>query len=130
MQKKAKTKKRKKILKKVSSGIAKVHATFNNTIITVTDEKGEALCWSSAGTSGFKGSRKSTPFAASIAAREVAKKAKAFGLRDLNVHLKGPGPGKESAVKSLKAEGFNLTRVIDKTPTPHNGCRQKKRRRI
>jgi small subunit ribosomal protein S11 len=130
MQKKAKTRKRKKILKKVSSGIVCVHATFNNTIITVTDEKGEVLCWTSAGTSGFKGSRKSTPFAASIAARDAAKKAKAFGIKDIDVRVKGPGPGKESAVKSLKSEGLYTKTVTDKTPTPHNGCRQKKRRRI
>ena len=129
-QKKAKAKRRKKILKKVSNGVVYVHATFNNTIITISDEKGEVLCWSSAGTSGFKGSRKSTPFAANIAAREAAKKAKTFGIRDISVYVKGPGSGKESVVKSLKTEGLNVGKVVDRTPTPHNGCRQKKRRRI
>ncbi len=130
MQKIKTVKKRKKIAKRVSSGVAHVHATFNNTIITVTDQRGEVLCWSSAGTSGFKGSRKSTPFAASVAAKEVAKKAKLFGLNELNVTLNGPGPGKESALRSLRSEGFMVRDVRDITPTPHNGCRPKKRRRI
>lgn len=130
MQKKTKTRKRKKIIRKTSSGVVYVHATFNNTIITIADDNGKVLCWSSPGITGFKGSRKSTPFAASIAARDAAKKAKVFGIRDVKIRLKGPGSGKESAVRSLKAEGFNVRGIKDVTPTPHNGCRQKKRRRI
>ncbi len=130
MQKKAKTRRRKKILTKVPSGIAFVHATFNNTIITVTDQKGKVLCWSSAGTSGFKGSRKSTPFAASIAARDAAKKARDHGISEIAIRVKGPGPGKESAVRSIRAEGFNVKGIMDVTPVPHNGCRPKKRRRV
>ncbi|MGB2630700.1 MAG: 30S ribosomal protein S11 [Candidatus Omnitrophota bacterium] len=130
MQKKTKVKKRKKILRKISSGIVYVHATFNNTIVTVTDDDGKVLCWASPGTTGFKGSRKSTPFAASIAAKEAAKKARIHGIKDVKVRLRGPGSGKESAVRSLRAEGFNIKNIKDVTPTPHNGCRQKKRRRI
>jgi small subunit ribosomal protein S11 len=130
VQKKAKIRKRKKILTKVPNGIVHVSATFNNTIITVTDQKGQPLCWSSAGTSGFKGSRKSTPFAASIAARDIAKKARDHGIAEIKVRLRGPGAGKESAVRSLRAEGFRITGITDVTPVPHNGCRQKKRRRV
>jgi len=130
MQKKAKAKRRKKIMRKVSNGVVHIHATFNNTIITVSDEAGQVLCWGSAGISGFKGSRKSTPFAASIAARDVAKKAKAFGIKDIEIRASGPGSGKESVVKSLKTEGLNVGKVTDRTTTPHNGCRPKKRRRI
>ncbi|MBU0570994.1 MAG: 30S ribosomal protein S11 [Candidatus Omnitrophica bacterium] len=129
MQKK-KTKRRKKILAKIPSGVAHVHATFNNTIISITDPKGKILCWTSAGTSGFKGSRKSTPFAASVAAREAGKKARDHGIGELKVRLKGPGAGKESAVRSLRAEGFRIAGIVDITPTPHNGCRPKKRRRV
>ena len=129
MQKK-KTKRRKKILTKISSGVAHVHSTFNNTIVSITDPKGKILCWTSAGTSGFKGSRKSTPFAASIAAREAGKKARDHGIGELKVKLKGPGAGKESAVRSLRAEGFRIAGIVDITPTPHNGCRPKKRRRV
>ena len=130
MQKKAKVKRRKKITRKVSSGNVYVHATFNNTIVTVADTDGKVLCWSSPGTVGFKGSRKSTPFAASIAAKDVARKAKTHGIREVNIFLKGPGSGKESAVRSIRTEGFNVRKIMDLTPTPHNGCRQKKRRRI
>ena len=130
MQKKPKTRKRKKVLKKTANGRMYVHATFNNTIVTVTDPQGEVLCWSSAGTSGFKGSRKSTPFAASIAAREAVKKARVHGIREVDVLLRGPGSGKESAVRSIKTEGLNVTGIRDMTPTPHNGCRAKKRRRV
>ncbi|MFH1837370.1 MAG: 30S ribosomal protein S11 [Candidatus Omnitrophota bacterium] len=130
MQKKAKTKKRKKILVKVSSGKVFVHATFNNTIVTVTDKEGKVLCWSSPGMVGFKGSRKSTPFAASKAAKDAVMKAKNHGLRDVEIILRGPGPGKESAVRSVRAEGFNVKGILDLTPTPHNGCREKKRRRV
>ena len=121
---------RKKILKKVSNGIVHVHSTFNNTIVSVSDSAGKILCWSSAGTSGFKGSRKSTPFAASIAARDVAKKARMHGINEVKVKLKGPGAGKESALRSIRAEGFLVKGVVDITPMPHNGCRPKKRRRV
>jgi len=130
VQKKAKTRKRKKIIKKISSGKVFVHATFNNTIVTVTDMEGKILCWSSPGTVGFKGSRKSTPFAANIAAKDVVKKAKVHGIRDVEVYLRGPGSGKESVVRSIRSEGLNVRTIMDLTPTPHNGCRAKKRRRI
>lgn len=129
MQKK-KIKKRKKIITKVNSAVMHVHATFNNTIVTVTDIKGKVLTWASSGTSGFKGSRKSTPFAASIAAKEAAQKARVHGISEVKIMLKGPGAGKESAVRSIRSEGFNVTGIVDITPTPHNGCRPKKRRRI
>ncbi|MDD4956080.1 MAG: 30S ribosomal protein S11 [Candidatus Omnitrophica bacterium] len=130
MQKKAKVRKKKKTIHRVSTGKVFVHATFNNTIVTVTDVNGKVLCWSSPGGVGFKGSRKSTPFAASVAAKDAVKKAKIFGLKDVEVHLKGPGGGKESAVRSIRSEGMNISSIIDTTPTPHNGCRPKKRRRI
>lgn len=133
MQKKAskkKVKKGRRHIRKVSSGKVFVHATFNNTIITVADNDGKVLCWSSPGTIGYKGSRKSTPFAASVAAKDVAKKAKTHEIRDLAVFLKGPGSGKDSVVRSLKAEGFNLTSIKDVTPHPHNGCRLPKKRRF
>ncbi|MBD3380001.1 MAG: 30S ribosomal protein S11 [Candidatus Omnitrophica bacterium] len=129
-QKKTKVRKRKKITRKVSSGRVFVNATFNNTIVTVTDAEGKVLCWSSPGCVGFKGSRKSTPFAASIAAKDAVKKAKTHGIQEVKVSLKGPGPGKESAVRSLKAEGLFVKGIVDITPTPHNGCRPKKRRRV
>lgn len=128
MQKKAT--RRKKILTRIASGVVHVHSTFNNTIVTVTDPAGRVLCWASSGTCGFKGSRKSTPFAANIAAREASKKAKDFGIREIKVRLKGPGAGKESALRSLRAEGFQITSLIDITPSPHNGCRPRKRRRV
>lgn len=130
MQKKVKARRRKKVMARVSSGIVHVHATFNNTIVTVTDQRGKVLCWNSAGVSGFKGSRKSTPFAASIAARGAAKKAKDHGISDIRIRVKGPGPGKESAIRSLRTEGFNVKGIVDITPMPHNGCRAKKRRRV
>ena len=130
MQKKTKTRKRKKITKKVSNGRVYVHATFNNTIVTVTDQKGEILCWSSPGTVGFKGSRKSTPFAANVAAKDAVKKAKAHGIKEVEVFVKGPGSGKESAARSIRTEGLHVKTIVDLTPTPHNGCRPKKRRRV
>ena len=130
MQKKAKTKKKKKIIRKMTKGKVYVHATFNNTIITITDDEGKVLCWSSPGITGFKGSRKSTPFAASIAAKDAARKARSFGIRDVDIFLRGPGPGKESAVRSVRSEGLNVKILLDLTPTPHNGCRPKKRRRV
>ncbi len=127
---KGKSKRRKKITRKVSSGKIYVHATFNNTIVTVADSEGKVLCWSSPGTTGFKGSRKSTPFAASIAAKEAVKKARAHGMQEVRVYVKGPGAGKESAVRSIKTEGMMVKSILDLTPTPHNGCRPKKRRRV
>lgn len=125
-----KPKKHKRLLTKVTNGKVFVHSTFNNTIITITDEKGKVLCWSSPGVIGYKGSKKSTPFAASIAAKDAVKKARVYGLRDVQVFLRGPGAGKDSAVRSLRSEGLNLQGVTDLTPTPHNGCRPKKRRRV
>jgi small subunit ribosomal protein S11 len=130
VQKKAKTKKHKKIMRKVSYGKVYVHATFNNTIVTVADEEGKVLCWSSPGMVGFKGSRKSTPFAATIAAKDAVKKARLHGIREVDVFLRGPGSGKESAVRSIRTEGLTVKKIMDLTPTPHNGCRPKKRRRI
>lgn len=130
MEKKTAVKKHKKIFKKLTHGRIFVHATFNNTIVTITDLKGEVLCWSSSGTVGFKGSRKSTPFAASVAAKEAVKKARAHGIKDVDINVKGPGGGKESAVRSIKTEGLNILSITDLTPTPHNGCRPKKRRRV
>lgn len=130
MQKKTTVKRRKKITRKVSSGKVFVHATFNNTIVTVTDTSGKILCWSSPGSVGFKGSRKSTPFAATVAAKDAIKKAKAFGISDVEIYLRGPGSGKESAVRSIRSEGVNVRTIMDMTPTPHNGCRPRKRRRI
>jgi len=116
--------------KYVTRGIVHIKATFNNTIITVTDKTGAALCWSSAGTIGYKGSRKSTPFAAQRAAEEVANKAKKLGIRELEVRITGPGSGRESAVRALKAAGIEIRSLEDVTPLPHNGCRPKKKRRI
>jgi small subunit ribosomal protein S11 len=130
VEKKASAKKKKKVFRKVASGCVYVHATFNNTIVTVTDDDGKVLCWSSPGTVGYKGSRKSTPFAATIAAKDAVKKAKTHGIRDVDVYLRGPGSGKESAVRSIRAEGLNVKIIKDLTPTPHNGCRPKKRRRV
>lgn len=130
VEKKGKTKRRKKIARKVSSGKVHVHATFNNTIVSVTDDDGKILCWSSPGNVGFKGSRKSTPFAATAAAKDAVRKAKTFGIREVDIFLRGPGSGKESAVRSVRAEGLHVKAIKDITPTPHNGCRPKKRRRI
>ncbi|MFH1878340.1 MAG: 30S ribosomal protein S11 [Candidatus Omnitrophota bacterium] len=130
MQTKSKTKRRKKITKKVTSGRVYVHATFNNTIVSVTDTKGEIICWSSPGIVGFKGSRKSTPFAASVAAKDAVKKAKAHGIKEVDIFVKGPGAGKESAARSVRSEGLMVNSIMDLTPTPHNGCRPRKRRRV
>jgi len=121
---------RKKVKKNVQSGIAHVHSTFNNTVVTITDVAGNALCWGTAGSSGFKGSRKSTPFAAQVAAEECAKKAMEHGVRQLAVYVKGPGGGRESAVRALQAQGIRVTMIRDVTPIPHNGCRPPKRRRV
>ena len=121
---------KKKVKKNVQSGIAHIQSTFNNTIITITDVSGGALCWSTAGGQGFKGSRKSTPFAAQVAAEECAKKAIDHGVRQLSVYVKGPGAGRESAVRALQAAGIKVTMIKDVTPIPHNGCRPPKRRRV
>ena len=111
-------------------GIAHIQATFNNTIVTIADLSGNVLSWSSAGAQGFKGSRKSTPFAAQVAAEKAAIKARDMGMKKLEVHIKGPGPGRESAVRSLQATGMEVVVIRDKTPMPHNGCRPRKRRRV
>lgn len=121
---------KKRIKRDVSDGIAHVHATFNNTIITITDRKGNALAWATAGGSGFRGSRKSTPFAAQVAAENAGKVAKEYGMQNLDVRIKGPGPGRESAVRSLNNLGFKITNITDVTPIPHNGCRPPKKRRV
>ena len=122
--------KKKKIRKNVVKGIAHITATFNNTIITITDVNGETLCWDSAGTVGFRGARKATPFAATRAAEKCAVKAKRMGMREIEVHVKGPGSGRESAVTALQNNGLNVTAVEDHTPIPHNGCRPRKKRRV
>ncbi|MEW5007961.1 MAG: 30S ribosomal protein S11 [Cycloclasticus sp.] len=121
---------KKKVKKNVVDGIVHVHATFNNTIITITDRKGNALSWATAGGSGFRGSRKSTPFAAQVAAERAGEVAKDFGMKNLEVKIKGPGPGRESAVRALNNIGFNITFIEDVTPIPHNGCRPSKKRRV
>ena len=121
---------RKKAKKNVSDGIAHVHASFNNTIITITDRQGNALSWASSGGQGFKGSRKSTPFAAQMAAEDVSKKAQEHGMRMLEVEVCGPGSGRESALRALQAGGFTITSIRDVTPIPHNGVRPSKRRRV
>ena len=121
---------RKKEKKNVVQGVAHVAATFNNTIITITDTAGNAISWSSAGTMGFKGSRKSTPYAAQVAAEDVSKKAQEHGMRTLEVEVAGPGSGRESALRALQAAGFTVTSIRDVTTIPHNGCRPRKRRRV
>ncbi|MCM8792224.1 MAG: 30S ribosomal protein S11 [Candidatus Omnitrophica bacterium] len=126
---KGKTKK-KKISKLVTSGIAHIQATFNNTIITITDTKGDVLVWSSPGVVGYSGSKKSTPFAAQVAASDAAKKAKEIGINEVVVYVKGPGAGRESAIRALQAAGLTVTAIKDITPIPHNGCRPKKKRRV
>ena len=122
--------KKKKIKKVDAFGVAHIKSTFNNTIITVTDKKGETLAWSSSGTVGFKGSRKSTPFAAQLAAESAAKKALEFGMKRVDVFVKGPGSGRETAIRTLQANGLEVVSITDVTPQPHNGCRPKKRRRV
>ena len=121
---------RKKITKTVADGIAHVHASFNNTIITITDRQGNTLIWATAGGSGFRGSRKSTPFAAQVAAERADEAAKEYGLKNLDVRVKGPGPGRESAVRALNACGYKISNITDVTPIPHNGCRPPKKRRV
>jgi len=122
--------KKKKIRRNVTVGIAHVKATFNNTTVTITDTKGDTLCWASAGTSGFKGSRKSTPFAGQCAAQQAAEKAQKFGVKDVEVRVKGPGSGRESAITALEAAGLKIKSIEDVTPLPHNGCRPRKKRRV
>jgi small subunit ribosomal protein S11 len=121
---------RKRVKKNVVDGVAHVHASFNNTIVTITDRQGNALSWATAGGCGFRGSRKSTPFAAQVAAEKAGEVAKDFGMKNLDVEIKGPGPGRESAVRALNNLGFKITNISDVTPIPHNGCRPPKRRRV
>ena len=121
---------KKKVKKTVVDGVAHIHASFNNTIITISDRQGNALTWATAGGSGFRGSRKSTPFAAQIAAQKAGEAALEFGMKNMEVFIKGPGPGRESAVRALNAVGFKITNITDITPVPHNGCRPPKRRRV
>ena len=122
--------KKKKVRKNVSRGVAHIKATFNNTTITITDGNGDVLCWATAGTVGFKGSRKSTPFAAQRAAETCAERASKFGMRELEVRVKGPGSGRESAITGLQASGITIKAIEDVTPLPHNGCRPPKKRRV
>ena len=123
-------KSRKKVKRNVLDGIAHIHASFNNTIITITDREGNTLSWATSGGSGFRGSRKSTPFAAQIASQKAGEAAKEFGLQNLEVLIKGPGPGRESSVRALNTVGFKITNITDVTPIPHNGCRPPKKRRV
>lgn len=124
------TKAKKKIKKVVVDGVAHVHASFNNTIITVSDRQGNVLSWATSGGAGFRGSRKSTPFAAQVAAEAAGRTALEYGLKNLEVRVKGPGPGRESSVRALNALGYKITNIIDVTPIPHNGCRPPKKRRV
>ncbi|MDZ7830982.1 MAG: 30S ribosomal protein S11 [Desulfobacterales bacterium] len=126
--KKART--RKKVKKNIESGVVHIQSTFNNTIITITDPNGNVISWSTAGMNGFKGSRKSTPFAAQLASEDAAKKAREHGMKKVEVYVKGPGPGRESALKALQSVGFTVVMIKDVTPVPHNGCKPKKRRRV
>jgi small subunit ribosomal protein S11 len=121
---------KKRVKKTVVDGVAHVHASFNNTIITISDRQGNALCWATSGGSGFRGSRKSTPFAAQVAAERAGNAALEFGMKNLDVYVKGPGPGRESAVRALNGVGFRISSITDVTPIPHNGCRPPKKRRV
>ena len=127
---KPKPRAKKKIKRTVSDGVAHVHASFNNTVITITDRQGNALAWATAGSNGFKGSRKSTPFAAQVAATKVGRAAQEYGMKNLDVRVKGPGPGRESAVRALNNSGLKINSITDVTPIPHNGCRPPKKRRV
>jgi small subunit ribosomal protein S11 len=118
------------VRKNIALGIARIQSTFNNTIITLTDTQGNAISWSSAGAMGFKGSRKSTPYAAQVAAEDAGKKAMEHGMKNLEIEVRGPGSGRESALRALQAAGFNIISIRDVTPIPHNGCRPRKRRRV
>ncbi len=122
--------KKKNVRRNVTVAIAHITSTFNNTTVTITDTKGDTLCWASAGTSGFKGSRKSTPFAGQSAAQQAAEKARKFGVKDVEVRVKGPGSGRESAITALEAAGLKVKSIEDVTPLPHNGCRPRKKRRV
>jgi small subunit ribosomal protein S11 len=128
MAKKIRTKK--KVKKNIPNGVVHIQSTFNNTIVTITDSGGNVVSWSSAGVQGFKGSRKSTPFSAQLAAEDAARKAMEHGMKTVEVYVKGPGPGRESALRALQATGFNVVMIKDVTPIPHNGCRPPKRRRV
>tara|TARA_Y100000590_G_scaffold127347_1_gene145626 strand:+ start:14264 stop:14668 length:405 start_codon:yes stop_codon:yes gene_type:complete len=128
--KNTKVTKKKKEKRKITNGIAHIVSSFNNTIITISDEQGNTLAWSSSGSKGFAGSRKSTPFAAQVAAEDVGNKAKEYGLKNLKIEVSGPGSGRESALRSLQSVGYNITSIKDVTPIPHNGCRPKKQRRV
>ena len=128
--KKTKVAKKKREKRKIINGIAHIVSSFNNTIITISDEQGNTLAWSSSGSKGFAGSRKSTPFAAQVAAEDVGNKAKEYGLKNLKIEVSGPGSGRESALRSLQSVGYNITSIKDVTPIPHNGCRPKKQRRV
>ena len=130
MNEKKKTKTKTKAKRKVTNGVAHVVSSFNNTIITITDRQGNALSWATSGGAGFKGSRKSTPFAAQVAAEAAGKSAQEFGVKNVEVRIKGPGPGRESSVRALNAVGLKITSIQDVTPVPHNGCRPPKKRRI
>jgi len=130
MAKSATQRPRRRERKNIASGVAHVNATFNNTMITITDAQGNAIAWSSAGSQGFKGSRKSTPYAAQVAGEDAGKKAMEHGIKTLEVQVKGPGSGRESALRALQAVGFTITAIRDVTPIPHNGCRPRKRRRV
>lgn len=121
---------KKKVKRTVSDGVAHIYASFNNTIVTISDRQGNTLSWATAGGSGFRGSRKSTPFAAQVAAERAGTRAKDYGVKNLEVNVKGPGPGRESAVRALNNAGFKITNISDVTPIPHNGCRPPKRRRV
>jgi len=125
---KARVRRREK--KNITSGVAHVHASFNNTMITITDAQGNAISWSSSGAMGFKGSRKSTPYAAQVAAEDAGKKAMEHGMKNLEIEVRGPGSGRESALRALQGAGFNIISIRDVTPIPHNGCRPRKRRRV
>ncbi len=126
---KRKTRK-KKVKKDIGFGVAYVQSTFNNTLITITDQQGNTVCWASAGTAGFKGARKGTPFAAQLAAKDASEKAKESGVRYVDVKIKGPGAGRESAIRALQSQGLEIKSIRDITPIPHNGCRVRKRRRV
>ncbi|MCI0504837.1 MAG: 30S ribosomal protein S11 [Gammaproteobacteria bacterium] len=121
---------KKRVKKNIVDGVAHIHASFNNTIVTITDRQGNTLAWATSGGSGFRGSRKSTPFAAQVAAENAASAVKEMGVKNIDVCVKGPGPGRESAIRALNAQGFNVTSITDVTPIPHNGCRPPKRRRV
>ncbi|KUJ74483.1 30S ribosomal protein S11 [Thiomicrospira sp. XS5] len=127
---KANSRVKKKAKQVVTDAVAHVHATFNNTIVTITDRQGNALCWATSGGSGFRGSRKSTPFAAQVAAERAGQMATEYGVKNMDVMVKGPGPGRDSAVRGLNSVGFKITSIADVTPIPHNGCRPPKKRRV